>query len=51
MVGGKVSPFCSGGCEAIIDTGTSLIAGPVADVDKLNTELGAKKAIANEVRT
>ena len=48
-MGGKSSPFCSTGCQAIVDTGTSLIAGPVADVDKLNTQLGAKKALANEV--
>ncbi len=49
MVGGKASPYCAGGCQAIVDTGTSLLAGPVDQVDKLNTELGATKALANEV--
>jgi cathepsin D len=40
-LGGSNLGWCSGGCKAICDTGTSLIVGPSTDMNALNQKLGA----------
>lgn len=41
---GYDSSFCHGGCQAIADTGTSAITGPVEEIRRLNEMIGATRA-------
>ena len=41
LIDGKTTGFCTGGCAAIADSGTSLLAGPTSIITEVNHAIGA----------
>nr|XP_044606073.1 pepsin A-like [Equus asinus] len=39
---------CSGGCQALVDTGTSLLAGPPSAIDNIQSYIGASEDYSSE---
>lgn len=51
LVGGKSTGYCAGGCQAIIDSGTSLLAGPTVIVTEINHAIGATGVVSQACKT
>ncbi|KAI3951637.1 hypothetical protein MKW92_002880 [Papaver armeniacum] len=51
LVGGKTTGFCSGGCKAIADSGTSLLAGPTTIITEINHAIGATGIVSQECKS
>jgi phytepsin len=50
FVGGLSTGVCEGGCAAIVDSGTSLLAGPTPVVAEINHAIGAEGVLSVECK-
>ncbi|XP_042520247.1 aspartic proteinase A1-like isoform X2 [Macadamia integrifolia] len=51
LIDGKSTGFCSGGCAAIADSGTSMLAGPTTIITEINLAIGAKGVVSQQCKT
>ncbi|KAI3457343.1 hypothetical protein Pfo_014006 [Paulownia fortunei] len=51
LIGGETTGFCSGGCSAIADSGTSLLAGPTTVITLINHAIGASGVVSQECKS
>ncbi|KAJ8761755.1 hypothetical protein K2173_004565 [Erythroxylum novogranatense] len=50
LIGGKATGYCTGGCSAIADSGTSLLAGPTPIITMINQAIGASGVVSQECK-
>ncbi|XP_057962427.1 aspartic proteinase-like [Malania oleifera] len=50
LIGDKETGYCSGGCSAIADSGTSLLAGPTPVITMINHAIGASGVVSQECK-
>ncbi|XP_074311743.1 phytepsin-like isoform X2 [Silene latifolia] len=50
LIGNYSTGFCSGGCAAIVDSGTSLIGGPTHVITEINHAIGAEGVFSYECK-
>ncbi|KAM0028931.1 putative phytepsin [Helianthus debilis subsp. tardiflorus] len=51
LIGDKTTGICSGGCAAIADSGTSLLAGPTTIITQINHAIGAAGVMSQQCKT
>ncbi|XP_043688588.1 aspartic proteinase isoform X6 [Telopea speciosissima] len=51
LIDGKSTGFCTGGCAAIADSGTSLLAGPTTIITEINHAIGASGVVSQQCKT
>jgi hypothetical protein len=49
LISGQASGWCSEGCQAIVDTGTSLLTVPEGYLSTLMEAIGAQESLYGEV--
>ncbi|KAF8392746.1 hypothetical protein HHK36_023095 [Tetracentron sinense] len=50
LIGKHSTGFCEGGCAAIVDSGTSFIAGPTTVVTEINRAIGAGGIVSKDCK-
>ncbi|XP_020238228.1 aspartic proteinase A1 isoform X2 [Cajanus cajan] len=50
LIDDKTTGFCATKCSAIVDSGTSLLAGPTAVIAQINHAIGAAGAVSQECK-
>ncbi|KAG8369020.1 hypothetical protein BUALT_Bualt15G0106800 [Buddleja alternifolia] len=50
LIGNQSTGFCENGCAAIVDSGTSLLAGPTTVVTQINHAIGAEGVVSTECK-
>jgi len=51
LIDNQSTGFCAGGCAAIVDSGTSLLAGPSGIITQINNAIGASGIVSQECKT
>ncbi|CAK9146872.1 unnamed protein product [Ilex paraguariensis] len=50
LIDGKPTGYCGGGCSAIADSGTSLLAGPTTVITMINHAIGASGVVSQQCK-